>query len=56
MGGINAHGLPHNALLAKKNSFPVPGLVVDSLYTLFCFHLVNFRTEFDYFLHSTTLG
>jgi hypothetical protein len=32
-----------------------PGLV-DSLYSSFCFHLVDFSAEFDYFLPSTPLG
>jgi hypothetical protein len=34
---------------------PALGLV-DSLYSSFCFHLVDFSPEFDYFLPSTTLG
>ena len=33
---------------------PIPGLV-DSLYSSFCFHLVDFAPEFDYFLPSTPL-
>jgi hypothetical protein len=33
---------------------PAPGLV-DSLYSSFCFHLVDFSPEFDYFLLSTLL-
>jgi hypothetical protein len=32
-----------------------PGLV-DSLISSFCFHLVDFTPEFDYFLPSTSLG
>jgi hypothetical protein len=34
---------------------PAPGLV-DSLYSSFCFHLVDFSPEFDYFLPSTPFG
>jgi hypothetical protein len=34
---------------------PAPGLV-DSLNSSFCFHLVCFGPEFDYFLLSTPLG
>ena len=34
---------------------PVPGLV-DSLNSSFCFHLVDFSPEFDYFLQSPPLG
>jgi hypothetical protein len=34
---------------------PDPGLV-DSLYSYFCFQLVNFRPEFDYFLLPIPLG
>jgi hypothetical protein len=34
---------------------PAPG-VVDSLNSSFCFHLVDFSPEFDYFLPSTPLG
>jgi hypothetical protein len=29
---------------------------VDSLYSSFCFHLVDFAPEFDYFLPSIPLG
>ena len=32
-----------------------PGLV-DSLYSSFCFHLVDFSPEFDYFLPPTPHG
>ena len=32
-----------------------PGLV-DSLYSSFCFHLVDFSPVLDYFLMSTPLG
>jgi hypothetical protein len=32
-----------------------PGLV-DSFYSSFCFHLVDFSAEIDYFLPSTPLG
>jgi hypothetical protein len=34
---------------------PAPGLVY-SLNSSFCFHLVDFSPEFDYFLPSTPLG
>ena len=34
---------------------PAPSLV-DSLNSSFCFHLVDFTPEFDYFLLSTPLG
>ena len=34
---------------------PAPGFV-DSLYSSFCFYLVDFSPEFDYFLLSTPLG
>jgi hypothetical protein len=34
---------------------PAPGLV-DSLYSSFCFYLVDFSPEFDCFLPSTPLG
>ena len=34
---------------------PAPALV-DSLNSSFCFHLVDFSPEFDYFLPSTPLG
>jgi hypothetical protein len=34
---------------------PAPGLV-DSLNSSFCFHLVDFSPEFDYFLLSTHFG
>jgi hypothetical protein len=34
---------------------PAPAFV-DSLYSSFCFYLVDFSPEFDYFLLSTTLG
>ena len=34
---------------------PAPGLD-DSLYSSFCFHLVDFSPEFDCFLPSTPLG
>ena len=34
---------------------PAPGLV-DSFYSSFCFYLVDFSPEFDYFLPSTPLG
>ena len=34
---------------------PAPGFV-DSLYSSFCFYLVDFNPEFDYFLPSTPLG
>jgi hypothetical protein len=34
---------------------PLPSLV-DSLYRSFCFHLIDFSPEFDYFLPSTPLG
>jgi hypothetical protein len=30
--------------------------LVDSLNSSFCFHLVDFSPEFDYFLLSTPLG
>jgi hypothetical protein len=30
--------------------------LVDSLYTSFCFHLVDFSPEFGYFVLSTPLG
>ena len=30
--------------------------MVDSLNSSFCFHLVDFSPEFDYFLLSTSLG
>jgi hypothetical protein len=30
--------------------------LVDSLYSSFCFHLVDFSPEFDYFLLSTPFG
>ena len=30
--------------------------LVDSLYSSFCFYLVDFRPEFDYFLTSTPFG
>ena len=34
---------------------PAPGFV-DSLYSSFCFYLIDFSPEFDYFLHSTPCG
>ena len=34
---------------------PAPGFA-DSLYSSFCFYLVDFSPEFDYFLLSTPLG
>jgi hypothetical protein len=34
---------------------PAPSLV-DSLYSIFCFYLVDFSPEFDYFLPSSLLG
>ena len=39
-------------LIFSKNHL----LVVDSLNSSFCFHLVDFSPEFDYFLLSTPLG
>jgi hypothetical protein len=34
---------------------PAPGFI-DFLCSSFCFHLVDFSPEFDYFLPSTPLG
>ena len=47
-----AKGLSILLIFSKKQS---PGLV-DSLYSSFCFHLVDFSPDFDYFLPSTPLG
>ena len=46
-----AKGLIYLVDFLKQSS---PGLV-DSLNSSFCFHLVNFSPEFDYFLPSTPL-
>jgi hypothetical protein len=40
-------------LIFSKNQFLV---LLDSLYNSFCFYLIDFSHEFDYFLLSTLLG
>jgi hypothetical protein len=40
-------------LIFSKKTAPA---LVDSLFSSFCFHLVDLSPEFDYFLLSTPLG